>query len=135
MAAPMATLKIEYIGEAQDARLTLYHGITKEALGKGVADALIGKKRMRMPWVAKVTGRDEKYGFHREFLAAKWLRRDANSTQSRGVMLEFDLQEGQLYQVHSFVSWRREDRYFCVVNAESIRRISENEVMEWLKKN
>lgn len=131
----MATLKLEYIGEVQDARLALYHGITSEALGKGVADAVIGKKRMRMPWVAEITGRDEKYGFKRIFLEAKWLRRDANGAQSRGVMLEYRLEPGKLYQVHSFVSWRKTDRYFCVVDGDAITRLDENEAMAWLRKN
>lgn len=131
----MPTITLEYIGEAQDARIALYHGITREALGKGVADAVMGKKRMRMPWVALITGRDEKYGFKRDFLEAKWLRRDANGAQSRGVMLEFCLDTGRLYQVHSFVSWRKTDRYFCIAESDSIMRLSENEVMEWLRKN
>lgn len=131
----MATLKLEYVGEAQDARLALYYGITREALGKSVADAVMGKKRMRMPWVAEITGRDEKYGLKRNFLEAKWLRRDANGAQSRGVMLDFCLKPGLLYQVQSHVSWRKTDRYFCIVEGDSIMRLSENEAMEWLRKN
>lgn len=131
----MATLRLEYIGEVQDARLALYHGITREALGKDVADAVIGKKRPRMPWVAEITGRDDKFGFKRQFLEGKWQRRDSNGAQSRGVMLEFCLESGRLYQVHSFVSWRKTDRYFCIIEGDLIKRLSENEAMEWLRKN
>lgn len=130
----MAKIKLEYIGEAQDSRVALYHNITTEALGAGVADALIGKKRMRMPWVAEITGHDNKFCFKREFLKAKWLRRDANGAQSRGVMLEFYMESGRLYQVHDFISWRKSDRYFCIVDGDKITRLSENEAMQWLRK-
>lgn len=128
-----ATLKLEYIGEAQDARLAVYHGITREALGKDVADALIGRARMRMPWVAEILGKQDKFGLARAFIHANWQRKRANGQHSRGVELWFILESGRLYEVKSPVSWRKSDRYFCAVTDDGdIKRLSKEDVEQWL---
>lgn len=128
-----ATISLEYIGESQDARLTMYSMILDQ-LEAGVGKTVIGNARMRKPWVARIVGRDPKYGFRREFLPANWQRKRANSTHSRGVELWFVLESSNVYEVKSPTSWRNSDRYFCTVDERgAIVRVSECWIDQWLK--
>lgn len=127
-----ATLSLEYIGEAHDARLALYSGIVDQ-VGDGLGRAVVGNARPRKPWVAEITGRDPKFGLRREFLPANWQRKRANGAHSRGVELWFLVESGHLYEVKAHVSWRSRDRYFCTVtDAGTIRRLSNEEAEQWL---
>lgn len=128
-----ATLSLEYIGESQDARLAMCHGITREVLGAEVANATFGPSRPRKPWVAEITGKDAKFGFARHFLPANWQRKRANSAHSRGVELWFVLESGHFYEVKSPVSWQNSERYFCTVTDDgSIVHVGKEEVDQWL---
>lgn len=128
-----ASLILEYIGEAQDARLSLYGKIIDQAL-PGLGNHVIGRSRMRMPWVAEVAGVDNKFAFKRNFLKANWERSKSNATGSRGTRLCFALESGKLYEVKSPQSWRSTDRYFCTVNEEgNIIRMTDTEAKTWLK--
>lgn len=131
----MQTIRLEYIGENSESECAHYYKSVRNLLGREVADSLIGNKRPRMPWVAHITGKDPKFRFKRNFLKSKWQRRDANSKQSRGVILEFKIEENKLYQVNGFTSWRCRDQYFCVLNGKSIIRLTEEEALEWLEDN
>lgn len=127
-----ATLSLEYIGEAHDARLTLYSRIVDQ-VSPGVGFAIIGNSRPRKPWVAEINGRCQKFGLLRDFLSANWQRRRANNAHSRGVELWFVLESGRLYEVKSPSSWRSSDRYFCTVtDTGEIQRLSAMEVDQWL---
>ena len=128
-----ATLKLEYIGEAQDARLSLY-GKMVDQVSQGLSKEVIGKTKLRQPWVAEITGLDVKYGFKREFLKGNWQRKRSNANGSRGTELWFTIEFGKLYEVKSPVSWRSIDRYFCVVSESGdIKKLSETEAKKWLK--
>lgn len=109
-----ATLALEYIGEAQDARLALMAGVIDQVI-PGMSGGLIGLSRPRKPWVAQILGKDPRYGLARRFLPANWQRQRANGNGSRGVELWFVLESGRLYEVNAPVSWRSTERYFCTV--------------------
>ena len=133
MARMKATLALEYIGESQDALLKMYSMIIDQ-VKPGLGRRVVGNARPRKPWVARIVGRDPKYGWTREFLRANWQRKRANSTHSRGVELWFVLDSGNVYEVKSPTSWRSSDRYFCIVNGEGdIQRIAESVIEQWLK--
>lgn len=128
-----ATIALEYIGESSDSRLALWTGILNE-LKDSLGRAVIGNPRPRKPWVAELTGINEKFGYERTFLPANWDRRHANGTHSRGVELWFILESGHIYQVHVPTSWRNTARYFCTVSdAGEVVRINESLVQQWLK--
>lgn len=128
-----ASLMLEYIGEAQDARLSLYGKIIDQ-VSPGLGNEVISVKRSRMPWVAEITGADSKFGFKRSFLKGNWERSKSNYTGSRGTKLCFILESGKLYEVKSPVSWRSVDRYFCVVTEDGdIKRTTETEAKTCLK--
>jgi len=129
-----ASLKIEYIGESQDAKASLYFGIMREAVGSGIANA-VGKPPSRRPWVARIVAADPRFGYTREFIKGKMQRVRANGPHSRGVELWFVLETGYIYEVKAFVSWKSVDRYFCRVNPDGdIERLGKEEVDEWLRK-
>lgn len=128
-----ATLGIEYIGERQDAELALFSAKLSQ-VSPGLGRAVVGNTRPRKPWVAKIIGRDSKFGMQREFLPSNWSRNNANGQHSRGVYLWFVLESGQLYEVKSPVSWRNHDRYFCTVTESGdIVRLTPQEADQWLK--
>lgn len=128
-----ATLNLEYIGEAQDARLAMYCGMI-EQVSPGLGGRVIGKIRSRQPWVAEITGADPKYGLKRTFLNGNWQRKRSNSTGSRGVEIWFNLESGTLYEVKSPISWRSIDRYFCVVTESGhISKLTALDAEKWLK--
>lgn len=82
----------------------------------------------RRPWVARITGLDERYGLAREFLKPLRDYRDSNSTCSRGVMLVFQLEEGSYFEVNELLSWKRERRYFCRSEGGSTVEVQESAV-------
>lgn len=128
-----ATIKLEYIGESQDARLSMYSKIIDQ-VADGLGGKVTGNTRLRQPWVAEIAGIDSKFGFKREFLKGNWQRKRSNGTGSRGVEIWFTLELGKLYEIKSFKSWRSIDRYFCIItNDGNVNRITEIEAMEWLK--
>lgn len=128
-----STLSLEYIGEAQYARLSLYSKMI-DHVSVGLGNQVIGKIESRKPWIAEITGSDPKYGFKRAFLKGNWQRKRSNSTGSRGVEIWFNLESGRLYEVKSHTSWKATDRFFCVVSeAGNINRLTAMEAKEWLK--
>lgn len=130
-----ATLQLEYIGERQDAEMVLWQRILDEAI-PGLGSRFIDKPRIRIPWVAEIVGRSNKFQFDRTFLPSNWQRLRANSTHSRGVELWFVLESGKVYQVHHYVSWKKFNRYFCSVSdGGAIAPITEDEVEQWLNDN
>lgn len=128
-----ATLCVEYIGEANDAKLGLLAGILRESLGASVSSAVVGNSRPRKPLAAEITGKDPRFGVARKFLQPKWQRKNANGACTRGVELWFVLESGKLYEIKSPVSWKSSDQYFCtVLDDGSIKRLSKDEALKWL---
>lgn len=86
-------------------------------------------KRGMRPWVACVTGLDERYGFAREFMHGVRDYTCATSTGSRGIYIYYALKPG-IYEVNDRYSWNRSRRYFCRVEGTDIIEIGRDEVLE-----
>lgn len=130
----LVVLKLEIIGDN-------YYAY-KSARDKGEARDIprmeryadmMGRDRSR-PWIARITGLDEKYGFAREFLRGQKDYSQANSTGSRGVYVYFPLKAG-IYEVNERLSWKNTRRYFCRVENAEIIEITKDEVVGWLTRN
>lgn len=86
-------------------------------------------------WVARITGRDPRYGLAREFVGSKRDFAEANGTGSRGVYRWYELDEGGVYEVNAPLSWKHADRYFCRSERGKVVRMSREEVESWLTAN
>ncbi len=85
-------------------------------------------------WVAEITGVDRKYGYSRKFIKGRKDYKYSNSKGSRGVLIEYILESGRIYEVKKPLSWQRSERFFCkVADNGEIVRIDEEEVKECLK--
>lgn len=86
------------------------------------------------PWIARITGFDDRYGLARQFLS--YQTKDysrANSVGSRGIYAHYILAPG-LYEVSDRVSWKRTHRYFLQVSEDGSKsQISEDEVKRCLQ--
>jgi hypothetical protein len=128
-----ATIKLEYIGEAQESFLSSCKE-TFNNISDKFGDQFMGNHIIRRPWIAEIFGTDKNFKFKRNFLKGNWQRKRSNSTGSRGVEIWFTLVSGKLYEAKSFKSWRSIDRYFCIItNDGNVNRLTEIEAMEWLK--
>lgn len=129
-----ASIALEYVGEAQDAKVAFYSRIC-DSVSEGLGKVVVGRSNTRKPWVAKLTGLHPTFGFERSFLNANWQRKRANASHSRGVELWFVLESCSIYEVSAFISWAKQDRYFCTVNEQGETvRLTKEEVKAWLKK-
>jgi len=128
-----ATLSLEFIGADT---YQWFRSMTKmyNGLAPGLGDYMIGgPSKGSKPWVAEITGKDEKFKLSRTFMKPNWDYKNANSKGSRGVMLWFILESDKLYEVNARVSWKNSDRYFCTVNTDgNIYYLNDDEVKEWL---
>jgi len=87
------------------------------------------------PWVAKLVGFSDQYGYEREFMR---FRRDfsaASSTGNRGIWRYYALEPG-VYQVNERTSWKHVRRYFILVREDgTYQEINQSEANEWVTKN
>ena len=100
------------------------HSISFEWIGFG-NDSAMGqlsktygsyfKMPNRKPWVAKIIGTDDHYGFKRQFIDGQFDCKDSSSTANRGAYLYFIVEEGEgfYYEVCYYTSWRNKEKYFC----------------------
>lgn len=123
----LVALKLEHIGRDVDAAFAPYRDVTRML---GVYDMI--KPPSRKPWVARITGVDQKYKFKRDFLDSQVDFSQSNSKGSRGVYLYFYLYDG-VYQVYENLSWSKARKYFCCVETGEVCEIDEAEVRAWLK--
>lgn len=86
------------------------------------------------PWVAKLLGLDDKWGFKREFMRGQRDYSCAKMTGSRGIFVYYALEDG-IYEVNERVSWKHVKRYFIRVENTEIMEISRKEVVECLSKS
>lgn len=84
------------------------------------------------PWVAKITGLDDRFGFKREFQRGTRDYSQANSTGSRGIFCYYPLKPG-LYEINERLSWKRTKRWFARVEDCKITEITKEEVIQCLK--
>ena len=89
-------------------------------------------KRGMRPWVARITGFDSRFGYHREFIDGVRDYTQSTSTGARGIFIYYALRPG-LYEVNERISWHRSRRYFCRIEDTDIQEVSENEVLECLR--
>lgn len=130
-------LKLEAIGDNYAAALK--HGdltmteLTGRMRMRREIDALrFGQKHLR-PWVAKLTGLDNKFGFMREFIKPQRDYSQANPVGNRGVFCYYPLKPG-LYEVNERLTWKRTRRYFLRVNDDATAvEINRDEVEQCLQ--
>jgi hypothetical protein len=123
------TLRLEDIG-ADHGMIRLSRRLTAAFGTEG--HAIFYNSMRPRPWVARITGRDERYGYARQFMDFQRDYSRANSTGSRGVYLCYALPPG-VYQVKQFLSWRSCRRYFCRVEPDgTLSEITQEEVDTWL---
>ena len=124
-----ASIKIEDIGAKDRQKCQLWKGVINHNL-PGVGDLLVGNIPRRA-WIAKITELCTKYKYKREFMKPRVDYCKSNNNFSRGVYLHYLLPEG-VYDVSAPISWKKNDRYYCVSTEGMIIRINENEVVKWL---
>jgi len=77
------------------------------------------------PWIAKITGRDKKYGLSRDFVQGV-------ADFTRGVYYSFELDDG-VYEVKGGTSWgSANDRKFIRVAGDDYSMIGISQVLESL---
>jgi hypothetical protein len=89
----------------------------------------IGSSR---PWVARILGKDAKWGLARTFLSGITDREGANSAGSRGVFTTYELHDGA-YEISSPESWKRTDRYFALIANGELRRVTAQDILQHIE--
>ena len=79
------------------------------------------------PWVARITGTDQKYGLAREFVNGTKDYSQANKPRTRGVYTIYTLADG-IYEVNSPEAWGKTKRFFVRIAAGERTTISAVEV-------
>ena len=107
--------------------LTLYApGLHKAARDAGAMWQVLnpGERKAERPWIARITGFDDRYTFAREFLqgeVAKVNRKRHTHTYSLGP---------GLYEVNAPTAYDQADRYYLLVEADdTTRRLNKGEVL------
>ena len=79
------------------------------------------------PWVALVTGTDERYGYRRRFLRPA---RDYSvaTKRGRGEALWYVLQDGRLYEIQAHERGAKFRRYFAAVKGGEVQEIGKDEL-------
>lgn len=123
----MIHLKLECIGERETREFRLIQMIVGEVAPEHAKQF---KADAHVPWVARILGRDAKYGLRREFIRGdKWFG-EASANWNRGVYLHYDLDDA-IYEVHQLVSWKRSRRYFISVVGDLSTEIEKEAVIAW----
>jgi len=107
-----------------------------EAVNDNLVDAWANRPRIDRsgdppprPWVARLDSVCSRYGWCRVFLDGKKNYRTANARGSRGVWIEFYLDEG-VYQVQRLTAKGRPTRHYIAVENGKQREILEQEAVE-----
>lgn len=85
-------------------------------------------------WVAEIVDFDDKFEYKRKFLRPKHDYSESNSKGSRGVYANYFPEYHKIHEVSSPQSWKSIDRYFCMFDEDGEHRLTEEEVVECLKK-
>lgn len=92
--------------------------------------------RQKRPWVARIARRlHPRYGIDRQFLRPMTDYRGARRTmqrEMRGVVLEWLLEEGSVYEIHDYDRKDKPARRFVRVRAGEIVEIEREEVIRWI---
>lgn len=126
-----AAISVEAIGENTFNGFDFSRGLLNSGV-PGLGDLLGLPKRNY--WVAQIVGTNPKWKYERKFLKPKKDYRKSNSTGSRGIYLWYILDADQVYEIKRPISCKRFERFFfTVTNDGSIKKITEDEVNEWLR--
>jgi len=131
-----AVIKLEIIGEPYHwMRRNRHKALIKRTLLMREEINLIryGHKKHR-PWVARITGLDDRYEFRREFVECVRDWSDARSNGIRGIYEYFALPPG-IYQVNECIRLGKSRRYFIRVEGTEYEEITREEVEQWLLSN
>jgi hypothetical protein len=86
-------------------------------------------------WVAEIVGFSAKFRYNREFLRGHADYTHANSKMSRGIIVNYVLESGKIYEVYHLTTGSRIRRYFCTVRDDGeIIELSEAEVVQCLRR-
>lgn len=118
-------LRLEFIG-ADQAKM-IHH--LRRLFGH---DEAAYKELSRRPWVAEIAGTDGRFWFNRQFIKPAIDYSEANGIGSRGVMYTYFVEDGHVYEIKRWDSWRSSRRYFA--RWEDCREIemSKEEVEAWV---
>jgi len=109
-------------------KLAFRRAMSSGRLGEMMRDA-IRQEGAPVGWVARITGRDPKYGLAREFLRGSVSFRDVeDELGARGVFRWYELAEGALFEVNAPLSWTSADRYFCRSERGRVVRMTRDEI-------
>lgn len=85
----------------------------------------------RKPWVAKILGTCEVYGYEREFVKSYNDYRNASRSGRSGIWHWYFLPPG-CYEAHKVLNSQKTRRFFFMSEKGSIREIEKDEVDAWL---
>jgi hypothetical protein len=109
-------------------KLAFRRAMTSGRFGEMMRDA-IRQENAPVGWVARITGRDAKYGLAREFLRGSVSFRDVeDELGARGVFRWYELAEGSLFEVNAPLSWTSAERYFCRSERGRVVRMTREEI-------
>jgi hypothetical protein len=109
-------------------KLAFRRAMTSGRFGEMMRDA-IRQENAPVGWVARITGRDAKYGLAREFLRGSVSFRDVeDELGARGVFRWYELAEGALFEVNAPLSWTSAERYFCRSERGRVVRMTREEI-------
>jgi hypothetical protein len=109
-------------------KLAFRRAMTSGRFGEMMRDA-IRQEGAPVGWVARITGRDAKYGLAREFLRGSVSFRDVeDDLGARGVFRWYELEESALFEVNAPLSWTSADRYFCRSERGRVVRMTREEI-------
>lgn len=124
--------KIEAIGDNYAAQLRRYNKSKAPFTKREMQAFQLGGIHLS-PWVARITGIDDRHGFKREFIKGQKDYSGANGSGSRGIWLFYFLEPG-LYEINQRVKWKRVERFFAwVVNESTMCRLTREEAIQWLR--
>jgi hypothetical protein len=113
---------------------TSIHNLAVESIGDDVAKKFAFAGFRSRAWVAQIMGMDGRGRLVRAFISGCRDYSTANSIGSRGIMINYHLQQGPIYEVAAPQSWRCTDRYFLRVVTGNLIRMTAQEVEECLVK-
>lgn len=121
-------LVLEHIGRKNDQQQKLYRSIAQELAGMGD----FFKTPSSKPWVAKITGLSDKFGFQREFVKGVADYSQSSGNGNRGVNFRFVIEEGPIYERFYKRSWKSSEREFFKFCEGNEKILSKDEVLECL---
>lgn len=129
-----AHIKLELFGDNARQMMRFYTNAINEVI-PGLGTVTMGKGLPPSCWVAEIVGFHPKYKFERNFLKPSKDYSQSNSKGSRGIFVSYFPEYNKIHEIKAKYSWKSIDRYFCIFDENGEHRLTEEEVVECLKKN